>query len=85
MDATVLPMYRISFAGALVTALLVAGCAGTPPASVATFVDTRAADEGEARVAPYGPEVAARFPPPPVRYITPGLLQAAAATAATMK
>ena len=73
MDATVLPMYRMSFAGALATALLVAGCAGTPPASVATFADTGAADEGEARVAPYGPEVAARFPPPPVRYITPGL------------
>jgi hypothetical protein len=74
MQRTVPPIPRaLSFAGAVAAALLACGCVGTPPASVAKLVDPHA-DDGEAlRSAPYGPEVAARFPAPAVRYVTPGL------------
>jgi hypothetical protein len=58
---------------AAVAVLLLAACASTPR-PVASVASTEPAPvAGEGSFVPYGPEVAARFPAPPLRYLTPGL------------
>lgn len=64
------PTLRRAATRALVVALALTGCAGGP-APVAVTPDP--APRETATWMPYGHAVAARFPPPPLRYLTPGL------------